>query len=84
MSTTLLDEGVLTILEAVRALGPDVRAYRALGAIGVTRQDDLLLFNYTKRATYAGTWNPVERVCRGLMVHWPSATLAALPFPQVL
>src|SRR5579862_7948872 len=77
-----LDEGTLTILEAVRAYGPDIHAYRALGHIGAVRQDDLLLFNYTKRATYDGTWTPIERACRGLMIHWPSATLVALPFPK--
>ncbi len=83
MTMVTLEEGVLTILDAVRALGADdLRAYRALGAIGVTRQDEMLLFNYTKRATYAGAWTPVERASRGLMVHWPSVTLAALPFPK--
>jgi RNA ligase len=78
----MLDPGVLSILEAVGTYGPDVRAYRALGNIGVVAQGDLLIFNYTKRATYAGTWNDVELASRGLIVHWPTATIAALAFPK--
>jgi RNA ligase len=48
----------------------------------VEPQAELLLFNYTARATYENTWNAVEVVSRGLIVHWPSAQLAALPFPK--
>lgn len=74
--------GVLTILDAVRTLGPDVGAYKALGNIAVAAQDDLLLFNYTPLAVYANTWNDVELVSHGLIVHWPTATLAALPWSK--
>jgi hypothetical protein len=64
--------------------GSDSRAYKALGniAVAVEPQAELLLFNYTARATYENTWNAVEVVSRGLIVHWPSAQLAALPFPK--
>jgi RNA ligase len=80
----VLSEGVTTILDAVSRWGPDLRAYKALGniAVAVEPQAELLLFNYTARATYENTWNAVEVVSRGLIVHWPSAQLAALPFPK--
>ncbi len=74
--------GVAEVLAAVRAWGYDTAAYKALGDIAVTRQDELLLFHYTPRATYARRWNAVERVCRGLIIHVPSATLRALPFAK--
>ena len=74
--------GIVTILEAVRRVGPDLAAYKSLGQIYAAREGDMLLFNYTARATYERAWNAVERVCRGLIVHWPSATLAALPFEK--
>lgn len=77
-----MHSGIDTILEAVRRVGPDLAAYKQLGQIYAARQDDLLLFNYTARATYERAWNTVERVSRGLIVHWPSATLAALPFEK--
>ncbi|HKB49464.1 MAG TPA: RNA ligase, partial [Ktedonobacterales bacterium] len=73
---------VLTLLDAVRANGPDVRAYKALGNLSVAAQGELLLFNYTPLAVYTGAWNDVEVVSRGLIIHWPTATVAALPFPK--
>jgi RNA ligase. len=48
----------------------------------VEPQAELLLFNYTARATYENTWNAVEVASHGLIVHWPGAQLAALPFPK--
>ena len=77
-------EGVDTILAAVRQHGADVKAYRDLGAI-VARlhpNGELLIFNYTAVATFRGDWTPVERVSRGLIVHWPTAAVVALPFPK--
>ncbi|MDQ2808033.1 MAG: T4 RnlA family RNA ligase [Chloroflexota bacterium] len=74
--------GVAEVLAAVRAWGYETAAYKALGDIAVARQGELLLFNYTPRATYARRWNAVERVCRGLIVHVPSATVRALPFAK--
>jgi len=74
--------GVAAVLGAVQAWGYDTAAYKALGEIAVARQGELLLFSYTPRATYARRWNAVERVCRGLIVHVPSATLRALPFAK--
>ena len=74
--------GVDEILAAVRAWGYATAAYKDLGDIAVVRHDDLLLFSYTPRATYARRWNAVERVCRGLIVHVPSATVRALPFAK--
>jgi RNA ligase len=77
-----LPEGVLTILEAVRQHKDNLEAYRDLGDIKVIQQDELLLFNYTKECQLAKRWNAVERVSRGLVIHWPTATVAALPFEK--
>lgn len=82
MSAAEERDGVTEVLAAVRAWGYETTAYKALGDIAVARQGELLLFNYTPRATYARRWNAVERVCRGLIVHVPSATLRALPFAK--
>lgn len=78
----MLDEGVLALLAAVREHGPDIVAYKMLGNISIASAGELLLFNYTDRAVYEGIWNPIERASRGLIVHWPTATLRALPFPK--
>ncbi|MBA3825775.1 MAG: T4 RnlA family RNA ligase [Ktedonobacterales bacterium] len=77
-------EGLSTILAAVRQHGADVKAYRDLGAI-VARlhpNGELLIFNYTAVATFRRDWTPVERICRGLIIHWPTASVVALPFPK--
>lgn len=76
--------GVATILDAVRQFGPDVAAYRQLGAISARLHPngELLIFNYTPQATYGGAWLPVERVSRGLIVHWPTTQVVALPFEK--
>lgn len=78
----MLHPGIQAILAAVRVHGPDTQAYKALGNIYAARQDDLLIFNYTPLAVFGGVWNDVELVSRGLIVHWPTATLCALPFPK--
>ena len=78
----MLHPGIQSILAAVRAHGPDTQAYKALGNIYAARQDDLLIFNYTPLAVFGSVWNDVELVSRGLIVHWPTATLRALPFPK--
>jgi RNA ligase len=79
---TTLHPGIATVLAAVREYGYDTNAYHALGDIYAARQGELLLFNYTARAAYARRWNDVERVCRGLIVHVPTATVRALPFEK--
>jgi RNA ligase len=78
----MLHAGIATVLAAVREFGYDTNAYHALGDIYAARQGDLLLFNYTARAAYARRWNDVERVCRGLIVHVPTATVRAVPFEK--
>ena len=82
MNTKSESPGIATLLAAVAEHGPDVAAYRALGDIYTAQHGDLLLFNYTPRAVFARRWNPVERVCRGLIVHVPTASLHALPFEK--
>ena len=80
--TTNTSPGMAAILDAVRQFGRDTAAYARLGNIVARTQGDLIIFNYTARAMYAGTWNSVERVCRGLIVHMPTATIAARPFDK--
>jgi hypothetical protein len=54
--------GVATILEAVRRFGPDVVAYRQLGAISARLHPngELLNFNYMPQATYGGAYHMVK------------------------
>ena len=77
-----MNEGLETVLHAVREHGANIEAYAALGNIRVARQNDLLLFNYNERAVFEASWNAAELVCRGLIIHWPSASIVALPFPK--
>lgn len=74
--------GLIQLLAAVREFQYNIPAYQALGDIYAARQGDLLLFNYTIHAAIAARWNDVERICRGLIVHVPTATVAALPFEK--
>jgi RNA ligase len=72
------------LLEAVQAHGSDTKAYEAYGNIHVNLHPngELLIFNYTPRAAYEGTWTPIERICRGLIIHWPTATVRARAFDK--
>jgi RNA ligase len=77
-------DALTELLAAVRRYGPDVEKYRELGAIRAVLHPDgeLLLFNYTPQATFARSWPPIERLCRGLIVHWPTATVRAQAFDK--
>lgn len=77
----MIDPGVRIILDAVRARGID-GDYRDLGMIRTQRYGDLLIFNYTQQAQYSRTWNPVERVARGLIIDAAKCEVVALPFPK--
>src|SRR5271166_2183048 len=80
----MTDIGLETVLAAVRQHGAELGAYEELGAIKATLHPngDLLIFNYTQFAQFAGTWSPVERVCRGLIIHWPTATVRARAYDK--
>lgn len=71
-----------TILQFVKQHGPDRKAYEQLGHLRCVVEGEYLLLNYTEEAVYERSWNAVERVCRGLIIHWPSATLVARPFEK--
>ncbi len=73
---------ITTILEFVQQHGPDRKAYEQLGHLRAVVEGEYLLLNYTEQAVYARAWNAVERVSRGLILHWPSATLVARPFAK--
>ncbi|MEW6734177.1 MAG: T4 RnlA family RNA ligase [Acidobacteriota bacterium] len=82
MASNNINNGIDQVLEAVKQFGPNTDSYKELGKIRVLRQDDLLLFNYTTEATFSANWSAIERICRGLIIHWPSATVAARPFDK--
>lgn len=42
--------------------------------------DDLVIYNYTKKAQYEGRWNAITTTCRGLIVHGDE--VVARPFPK--
>lgn len=76
--------GIEILLDAVRIFGPERDRYRTLGAIRAVPHPDgeHLIFTYTEAAAVRGEWNPVERVARGLIVHWPTARVVARPFDK--
>lgn len=71
-----------TILAFVAQHGPDRKAYAQLGNLRAVVEGNYLLLNYTDVAVYDRTWDAIERICRGLIIHWPSATIAARPFAK--
>jgi RNA ligase len=77
-------EALQQIRAAVALYGRDVKQYQNLGNIRavLSPDGDYVLLNYTEEATYERTWSPVERVCRGLVLHIESTTIVALPFPK--
>lgn len=72
------------ILDAVRHYGSNTKAYEQLGNIHVNLHPngELLIFNYTHKAAAEKTWTPIERICRGLIIHWPTATVRARAFDK--
>lgn len=56
--------------------------WRSLGDIYVKQKGDLLLFNYTPAAQYAGRWNWLETVSRGLILDAVTGDIVARPFDK--
>lgn len=56
----------------------------AEGYIGAVRSrgGDLVLYNYTARATYARVWTPETRQCRGLIVEQATGLVVCRPFDK--
>ncbi len=77
-------DGLKWLLECVAEYGPKVELYKQLGNIKTTLSPDgqSLIFNYTEKCTFEGTWNEVERISRGLIIHWPSLQVLARPFEK--
>jgi RNA ligase len=42
----------------------------------------LSIYTYTETCTYAGAWNAVNRICRGLIVEQSTGRVVAWPFPK--
>lgn len=69
--------------EMVRDRGFVRDAYPDLGNVNVSLSDDgnFILFNYSQEAMLEGSWNPYERVCRGL-IYDKNGNVVANPFPK--
>jgi RNA ligase len=52
------------------------------GEVRAVYHDGLVLFNYTTRAQFAGRWNWLERVCRGLILDRETGEVVARPFDK--
>jgi len=72
---------VATLCEAVRQRGLG-GTYDDLGLIREHVCPPLLLFNYRTQALYEGSWTPIERVCRGLIIDSRNGRVVARPFPK--
>lgn len=70
------------LLSQVEKFRDNVNEYRSLGNIKAVINDELLLFNYTAEATFSRNWPPLERICRGLVIDWTTATVVARGFEK--
>lgn len=52
------------------------------GEVSVSENDDLLIFNYTNAAQYAGTWNDFEVMSRGLIINKNTGEIVARAFDK--
>lgn len=52
------------------------------GDVSVKQHGDLLQFNYSPAAQFAGRWNWFERVSRGLILHAETGNVVARPFDK--
>ena len=72
-------------IKAIAALTPWVKElwiWKMYGEVKATYNGDLVLFNYTAKAQYAGRWNFFERVSRGLILNWRTGEVVARPFDK--
>lgn len=67
----------------VRSVGQDFD-WSVYGDVKTTYMEDsdLVLFNYTAKAQYAGRWNFLERVSRGLILNADTGEVVARPFDK--
>ncbi len=56
--------------------------WQSLGNISVGEKGNLRLFNYTSKAQFAGRWNFLERVSRGLIFNVYTGEVVARPFDK--
>jgi len=56
--------------------------WKQFGEVSVDRDGDLLIFNYTSKAQYAGRWNFFEQVSRGLIINYRSGEVVARAFDK--
>lgn len=73
----------ITSLEQIQQLARQgFTDWKQFGDVSAERDGDLLIFNYTARAQYAGRWNFFERVSRGLIVHSKTGEIVARAFDK--
>lgn len=56
--------------------------WKQYGEVNAVYNGDLVLFNYTQMAQFAGRWNWFERNSRGLILNAHTGEVAARPFPK--
>lgn len=56
--------------------------WKQYGDVYTNETDELILFNYTPEAQYAGRWNWFERHARGLIFSKRTGQVVAYPFPK--
>ncbi|NUM43854.1 MAG: hypothetical protein HUU38_04040 [Anaerolineales bacterium] len=56
--------------------------WKPYGDVGTDTDGDLIIFNYTPKAQYAGRWNFFERVSRGLILNRLTGEIVARPFDK--
>ena len=56
--------------------------WKRYGDVATKTNGDLMIFNYTAAAQFAGRWNFFERVSRGLIIDRATGAVAARPFDK--
>lgn len=72
-------DSLATLQQLVVAGETDWKPY---GDVRAIYSGDLVLFNYTTSAQYAGRWNWFELNSRGLILNIKTGEIVALPFPK--
>ncbi len=75
-------ENLTTIQEIQQLVVKGFDQWEKYGRVVVRQSGDLLIFNYTHAAQYAGEWTFLERVCRGLIINRVTGEIVARPFEK--
>jgi RNA ligase len=75
-------QDVRTVEDVVQLVTTDLEELTRENRITARPLGDLLVLNYTPRATHLAEWLPVERFCRGLIVNRVTGEIVARPFDK--